>query len=271
MELLFADNNVTNLFKQVYAALDKDGEIVKSRIGNTKHFTDMTLILTNPMANVCLDKTRNLSLKYMLGEIAWYMSGSNKLEDIGKYAKMWYNLSDDGETVNSAYGYRIFEKFGFNQLDYCIEKLKANPYDRQCVIHIKEASNKPTKDTPCTCLLQFTCFKNKLNLHVYMRSNDIWLGLPYDIAFFTCVQQYVAYKTGISLGYYYHTVGDLHLYEQHWGKGIEKTINDAIEPTYNYSWEFTLERIDHTLERHLKGQEPIQKALKELWRINNGK
>lgn len=263
----FEATTATEAFEIAYNRVEQLGEVVESRIGKTKHLTDVTFRIANPYHNVCLNPQRNLSLKYMLGEIDWYMSGSNKVADIAKYAKMWNDLTDDGETVNSAYGYRIFHKFGFDQLQHCIDKLKKNPYDRQAVIHIKDASNKPTKDTPCTCLIQFTCSNGRLNAHAYMRSNDIWLGLPYDVAFFTVLQQIVSKETGIPCGSYFHTVGDLHLYEKHWKKGV----------TYSGDYDFDIDAWDYTetlpieYAAMLQGTEPTNRLLNRLWRMNNGK
>lgn len=266
MSALFYCSNATEVFYKVYNHTSEHGEIVESRIGKTKHLTDVTIVLLHPYHGLCLDKTRNLSLKYMIGEIEWYLSGSNKVADIGKYAKMWYSLTDDGETVNSAYGYRIFHKFGFDQLQYCIDKLKANPHDRQAVIHIKEADNKPTKDTPCTCLIQFTVFKGKLNAHTYMRSNDIWLGLPYDMAFFTSLLHIVSNATGIPVGEYVHTVGDLHLYEKHWNKDVSYTVLKD-----EYKLDYTTLTDAHK-KAILSEKCPSTKfpALTHLWRLNHG-
>lgn len=261
-------DNITQAFEQAYTMVDRYGEQVDSRIGKTKHLTDMTIVVENPYQNVCLNPVRNLSLKYLIGELRWYLSGSNKVADIAKYAKMWSSLTDDGETVNSAYGYRIFHKFGFDQLKYCIDKLKANPYDRQAVIHIKEASNTPTKDTPCTCLLQFTCEGGHLNLHTYMRSNDIWLGLPYDAAFFMVLLQIVSTKTGIPVGRYYHTVGDLHLYEKHWGKSVYIPANHHKD-VEDIGWDYCLETKE-SIDSILEGNMPESPVLCELWRMNRG-
>lgn len=257
-------NTVTDAFEKAYNCVSELGETVVSRIGKTKHVTDITFLVSNPYHNVCLNPQRNLSLRYLVGEIQWYLSGSNKVEDIGKYAKMWYDLSDDGETVNSAYGYRIFHKFGFDQLQYCIDKLKKNPYDRQCILHIKEASNKPTKDTPCTCLLQFTCFNGRLNLHTYMRSNDIWLGLPYDMGFFTVLLQIVAKEVGLPVGVYYHTVGDLHLYERHWDKNVKYSADYDFDER---GWDYT-DGGKEEIEAILNGAEPKNTLLRALWEVN---
>lgn len=264
---LISCETVTEAFENGYKCLEDYGEIVESRIGKTKHLTDVTFVVRNPYHNVCVNTQRNMSLKYMLGEIDWYMSGSNKVADIAKYAKMWNDLTDDGETVNSAYGYRIFHKFGFNQLEHCIEKLKKNPYDRQAVIHIKEADNKPTKDTPCTCLIQFTCQNGKLNAHTYMRSNDIWLGLPYDMAFFTVLLQIVSTMTGIPVGTYYHTVGDLHVYERHWNKDVKHSSKGH---TGEIGWDYMLETPE-SFESMISGNEPLNPLLAILWRLNNDK
>ena len=257
----------TDAFEKAYNLLNDYGEVVESRIGKTKHLPDITIEIKNPCHNVCINPQRNLSLRYVLGEMRWYMSGSNKVADIAPYAKMWSTLTDDGETVNSAYGYRIFHQFGFDQLQYCIDKLKANPYDRQAVIHIKDASNKPTKDTPCTCLIQFTCFGGRLNAHVYMRSNDIWLGLPYDVIFFTTLQQIVAEKVGLPMGRYFHTVGDLHVYERHWNKHVQYSGDYDLDSD---AWSYTEETPDHVQEM-IDGAEPKNTLLKKLWRLNNAK
>lgn len=221
----FKARTMSELWFKVYKDLIDNGEHVESRIGDTKHITDYTFCLEDPTQCITYSKIRKLSLRYMIAELVWYFSGSNSVEFIGKYAKMWNSLTDDGKTVNSAYGYRIMKQFGFNQLEFVIDKLKANPHDRQAVIHIKDASNKPTKDTPCTCLLQFTVMNGKLNCHTYMRSNDIWFGTPYDVIFFCLLQQIVSLETGIPLGKYYHTVGDMHVYL----KDIKKNISaDSI-------------------------------------------
>lgn len=259
-------NCATDAFEKAYNNVLTFGEEVESRIGKTKHLTDITIQIDNPCHNVCLNPERNLSLRYILGEMRWYMSGSNKVSEIAPYAKMWSALTDDGETVNSAYGYRIMHQFGFDQLQYCIDKLKANPYDRQAVIHIKEASNKPTKDTPCTCLIQFTCFRGRLNAHVYMRSNDIWLGLPYDVVFFTTLQQIVAEKIGVPIGKYYHTVGDLHLYEKHWNKNVRYSGDYDLDSD---AWYYSAETPEHVQEM-IDGAEPKNILLRRLWRLNNG-
>ena len=92
--------------------------------------------------------------------------------------------------------------------------LKADPNTRQAVIHIKDASNEQTKDLPCTLTLQFLIRGGKLNLIANMRSNDIWLGFPYDAFSFTCLQMKMAMELGVEVGFYIHMAGSMHLYKR---------------------------------------------------------
>lgn len=170
--------------------------------------------IENPKDNLVTSPIRDLSYKYAVGELLWYLSGSNRLSAISQYSKAWGKLSDDGETVNSAYGYRIFEKFGFDQWEHVKSLLMADSNSRQAVIHIKEPNPQKTKDLPCTVSLQYFIRDGKLYATTYMRSNDIWLGFPYDVFTFTCLQIKLAFELGVGIGTYTHVAGSLHLYER---------------------------------------------------------
>lgn len=169
-------------------------------------------VIKDPTRNFVSSPDRKLSIRYAVGELIWYLSGSNKVSDISNFSKVWEGLSDDGVTANSAYGHRIWQKFGFDQWDFVLAKLREDPLSRQAVIHIKEASDKPTKDMPCTVSLQFLIRGGKLHMTVYMRSNDIWTGFPYDVFAFTSMQMLMAFQLGVGIGVYTHVAGSLHLY-----------------------------------------------------------
>jgi len=206
-------DNITDAWETWYRLLSEMDKTDDSRDGEVcGEVINAITIITDPTKNILKSNIRNMSMRYAVGELLWYLSGNNKLDAIKRYSKAWESLSDDGETVNSAYGYRIFEQFGFDQWEYVKDLLKKDPNTRQAVIHIKDASNKPTKDTPCTVSLQFLLRNGQLNLTTYMRSNDIWLGFPYDVFSFTCMQIIMAFELGVEIGEYTHIAGSLHLY-----------------------------------------------------------
>lgn len=218
-------NEAWEYWYKLLNCMNEDGFSIPSRTGISGgtvvgEVINAVSIIENPKDNIITSSARNLSIKYGIGEFLWYLSGSNRVKDIGQYSKAWYNLTDDGETVNSAYGYRIYHKFGFDQWEYVKKLLQDDPATRQAVIHIKDANNQKTKDTPCTLTLQFFIRNNELNMIVNMRSNDIWLGFPYDAFTFTCLQQLMAMEIGVSIGKYVHISGSLHLYEKDAGKEV---------------------------------------------------
>jgi thymidylate synthase len=77
------------------------------------------------------------------------------------------------------------------------------------------------KDIPCTCTLQFFVRNELLELVTYMRSNDVYLGLPHDVFAFTMLQEIVATTLGIDVGSYRHAVGSLHLYDDDRPQALE--------------------------------------------------
>ena len=184
----------------------RDGEVVGEVI-------NAITVIKDPTRNICKD-IRDMPMRYAIGEMLWYMSADNDLKSIQMYTKAWDRMSDDGETVNSNYGHCIKYKFGFDQWLYVKNLLVSNSNTRQAVIHIKTADNKPSKDVNCTVCLQFFIRNGKLYLTTYMRSNDLWMGFPYDVFQFTNMQVLMAMELGVEVGTYTHIAGSLHLYER---------------------------------------------------------
>jgi len=118
----------------------------------------------------------------------------------------------DGGHFHGAYGSRIK-----TQAVEVVNKLRRDEGSRQAVITLWDAhlDNLPGKrDYPCTVMLQFEVHDAKLCMNVVMRSNDVWLGLPYDLFQFTQLQMSLARSLGLAYGWYRHTVLSLHLYEE---------------------------------------------------------
>lgn len=226
---VFNGKTVNEVWEQAFLALQSQAEkgfTDSSRDGDVVgEITDAVFCVEDPTRSIVTSQIRNMPMRYAVGELAWYLSGSNRCADIGRFAKKWLEISDDGVTNNSAYGWRIFSKFGFDQWEYIKELLTKDPNSRQAVIHIKDASNTPTKDTPCTVYLQFFIRNGALNMSVHMRSNDIWMGVPYDMFSFCFLQMKMAMELGVEIGEYNHYAGSLHMYARDYesaNKNIKK-------------------------------------------------
>jgi len=208
-------NTLDEAWRKWYDLLNGTNDGHESRDGDVhSEILNAITIIKDPTKNIMKDPVRNLSMRYGIGELLWYLSANNKLSQIQKYTKGWDRMTDDGVTVNSNYGYCIAKKYGFDQLKFVINELKKNPTSRRAVIHIKEPSNKPSNDVNCTVCLQFFIREGKLYMTTYMRSNDVWFGFPYDVFQFTCLQIYLSMVLEVELGTYTHIAGSLHLYER---------------------------------------------------------
>lgn len=205
-------DKANDAFDYWYNMLTSDMEKEESRDGEVVgEIINAITVIKDPTRNIC-DGIRKMNMRYAIGEMLWYMSGQNTLKSIQNITSAWDRMSDDGETVNSNYGYCMMHKYGFNQIGYVLDLLKNNPNTRQAVIHIKEPSDKESKDVNCTVCLQFFIRDNKLYMTTYMRSNDLWMGFPYDVFQFTNLQILIAMMLGVKVGTYTHVAGSLHLY-----------------------------------------------------------
>lgn len=209
----------------------RDGAVVGEIINATTVIEDPTrCILKSPI--------RKLPMRYMVGELLWYLSGQSTLKSIQNITHAWDRMSDDGETVNSNYGNRIqymvdeYDGKIFNQMKMVEHMLSVDPLSRQAVIHIKQARDlvvNPTKDVNCTVCLQFFIRDEKLYLTTYMRSNDLWMGFPNDVFQFTAIQVYLAMRLGVGVGTYTHHAGSLHLYERDYQKSLENVVAEKFK------------------------------------------
>jgi len=187
-----------------------DGQEVAPRGQTCFEVRGASLVLMDPTKNILRAPARKLSYHFLIAEWLWILNGLDDVETIAAYNKRITNYSDDGKTFFGAYGPRFLR-----DLRHVVALLKRDPDSRQAVINIwrPEGLWQTTKDVPCTLTWQFFVRSGKLEMIASMRSNDVWLGMPYDIFNFTQIQRYLASALGVGVGPYQHNVGSLHLYE----------------------------------------------------------
>nr|WP_267960402.1 thymidylate synthase [Rhodovulum sulfidophilum] len=155
-----------------------------------------------------------------LGELFWYLAGSDSVDFIKHYIPNYPKLIKDEAKANGAYGPRIFgemasnKRDGISEWDRVIRTLRERSGSRNALIQIYANSDaKPRNgDKPCTCTIQFAVRNGQLLMHTHMRSNDAFFGLPHDIFTFTMLQEIAARELSVGLGRYTHSVASLHLY-----------------------------------------------------------
>ena len=183
--------------------------------GDTKALFNVGFYIENPLDNHIKNKFRNCKHEYAEAEWQWYLSGDRSIRKLGalygSIPPIWVKMANRKGHVNSNYGWQWQRN---NQIDYVVKKLKKNHNTRHAAISIYDCKehDEYKKDTPCTYAIQFTIIDNKLNMSVYMRSNDIWYGFCNDQYCFSMLQKLVAERLSMDIGWYYHHAHNMHIY-----------------------------------------------------------
>lgn len=180
----------------------------------TREILGAQLYLRDPAMCIVGYPARRLNYTFMCAEALWLSMGLNRVDLIRPYNHSLGKFAADpgASHFQGAYGPRIID-----QIDYVVDTLTKDPDSRQAIISIWRPRPRASADIACTISMQFFNRDDHLHMHTYMRSQDIWLGTPYDIFTFTFIQSLVAYRLDLDAGSYTHTMGSLHLYERDFG------------------------------------------------------
>lgn len=214
-------DTLTDIYEKTLDKL-KEAKEQESQFGDTLELINYSCCLKNPRSRFIGTQNRAHSLRYIIGELIWYLSGEKSIERISNYSTFWNKLVDEKDEINSNYGYRVFHKLveGKNQYQWIIKELTRDAHSRRAIMFLNLFEEDyfqmhKTKDFPCTIYLHFLVRDDKLNMLTYMRSNDFIYGFCNDVPFFTILQEMIAAELGIELGYYYHNAGSEHIYKRH--------------------------------------------------------
>lgn len=213
-------SGVNHAYRVVLDYILKYGKNVEPRGKKTKEVPGFVFRINDSRRNVLISPNRAMSLRYMVAEWLWIMYGRNDVLTILPFNKNLESFSDDGQSFSGAYGPKVAEQWSFVRTT--LEKDKDS---RQAVMTLWTPRPRDSRDIPCTIALQFLIRNDRLNLITTMRSNDAWLGLPYDLYTFTQLQMVMAYQLGVETGWYQHQAGSMHLYEPHY-EAAQKVIDE---------------------------------------------
>lgn len=189
------------------------GALVSPRGKHTLELLHHT-IMVDMQRPVVVCPERKLGYRFMAAEALWILSGDDRVSTIAPYNSNIAQFSDDGETFAGAYGPQIL-----GQLNYVVQKLREDHNTRQAGLTIWKPNPAPSKDIPCTVAVWFTIRDDLLNCHVFMRSNDVWLGTPYDVfnasmLSYTVCAMLLDWGIIVSPGTLYHTAASRHVYAE---------------------------------------------------------
>lgn len=176
---------------------------------------------------------RKIPTKIFIAEQVWFVAGVRKPEDfLRDYTRIWDDFTNPGDVVTVAYGYRWRRHFGRDQLGMLVKLLQKDPSSRHGVVVTWDPSSDGLGgvgkgNIPCPYTFTVNIIGGRLNLMNVVRSNDMILGFPHDVAGFALLQLMLAQKLGVEPGVYSHIIANAHVYDNHY-EGAEKMIKRPI-------------------------------------------
>ncbi len=165
---------------------------------------------------------RKIPIPMFVAEQVWFITGARKPEIfLRQFTKIWDIFTNPGDVVTVAYGYRWRKHFGRDQLGLLIRLLKEDPSSRHGVIITWDPAQDGLggaikKNVPCPYTFTVNIIGGRLNLHNVVRSNDVILGFPSDVAGFALLAYILAQKLGVRPGFYSHSISNAHVYDTHY-------------------------------------------------------
>jgi thymidylate synthase len=204
--------------------------------------------------------TKKVHLKSIIHELLWFLQGSTNIAYLKENGvRIWDEWADENGDLGPVYGYqwRNWPKpdgTHIDQITQVVNMIKNNPDSCRLIVSAWNVADvDQMKLPPCHAFFQFYVADGKLSCQLYQRSADIFLGVPFNIASYALLTMMVAQVCELKLGDFVHTLGDAHIYSNHFEQMNEQLTRDLrslptmhINPNVKDIFEFKFE--DFTLE-----------------------
>ena len=166
--------------------------------------------------------TKKLHLRSIVHELLWFLQGSTNIAYLkDNKVSIWDEWADADGELGPVYGkqWRSWEGADgqvHDQIRWVVDEIRRNPDSRRLIVSAWNVADLPKMALqPCHTLFQFYVADGRLSCQLYQRSGDIFLGVPFNIASYALLTHMVAQVCGLGVGDFVHTLGDAHLYANH--------------------------------------------------------
>lgn len=196
-------------------------ETQASRAGDTHEIVHVGLSLSEPTQRWVLSRQPAINPAFALAEVIWIVNGRSESDFLNFWNPQLPDFAGYGDHYHGAYGHRLRHQLGVDQLMRAYQALRHNPDSRQVVLQIynpekdlPQSDGQPSApDIPCNVTAMLKVRNGKLEWTQILRSNDLFLGVPYNFVQFTHLQEILAGWIGVEVGSYNHLADSLHIYE----------------------------------------------------------
>ncbi len=214
--------------------------------------------------------TKKTHLKSIIHELLWFLKGDTNVRYLQENGvRIWNEWADPDGELGHIYGYQWrswpdYDGGSIDQIAQAVDDIRHNPDSRRIIVSAWNVADLPKMNLPpCHAFFQFYVAGGRLSLQLYQRSADCFLGVPFNIASYALLLQMMAQVTGLQAGEFVHTLGDAHIYTNHFDqvrlqlsrepRPLPKmNINPDVKDMFSFNYDdFTLEGYDP--HPHIKG------------------
>ncbi len=205
--------------------------------------------------------TKKVHLKSIIYELLWFLKGDTNIKYLKDHnVSIWDEWADEKGNLGPVYGHQWRSWQGkdgktVDQISELIKELTLNPDSRRLIVSAWNVADLPKMHLmPCHCLFQFYTSppqnngKRKLSCQLYQRSADVFLGVPFNIASYALLTLMIAQVTDMEAGEFIHTLGDAHLYSNHFDQAKlqmsrepfplpQMKINPEVKSIFDFKYE----------------------------------
>ena len=199
--------------------------------------------------------TKKLHLRSIIHELLWFLQGETNIAYLkDNKVSIWDEWADERGELGPVYGkqWRSWEGADgqtHDQIAWLIDEIRRNPDSRRLIVSAWNVAELPKMALmPCHSLFQFYVADGKLSCQLYQRSGDIFLGVPFNIASYALLTHMVAQVCRLQVGDFVHTLGDAHLYSNHYEQAREQlartpralptlTLNPEVKDIFGFRFD----------------------------------
>ena len=166
--------------------------------------------------------TKKLHLRSIIVELLWFLRGDTNVQYLhDNKVSIWDEWADDNGDLGPVYGKQwrdwvTADGQHIDQIKQLVELIKKDPASRRQIVSAWNPGDLPQMAlAPCHCLFQTSVLKGRLNLQLYQRSCDVFLGVPFNIASYALLLMLLAQQCDLEPGVFVWTGGDVHIYKNH--------------------------------------------------------
>ncbi len=214
--------------------------------------------------------TKKLHLHSIIHELLWFLQGDTNIGYLAdNQVRIWDEWADTNGDLGPVYGaqWRSWHKAdggSVDQIDELIKNISNNPDSRRLIVSAWNVGEiEKMALPPCHAFFQFYVADGRLSCQLYQRSADIFLGVPFNIASYALLLLMVAQVTGLKAGDFVHTLGDAHLYSNHFEQAElqlsrkpyalpQMKLNPQVGDIFGFKYD-DFELVNYQSHAHIKG------------------